>query len=100
MPAVNAPTAQNPLLQQLLSDGLAKPYELQLAGERRFQSGAVLIDQNTCRLINRQGQYETGLYFWGVPTEGASWLTTASPRPHVNHIVLRQANLIAREILH
>lgn len=99
MTAVNAPTAQNPLLQQLLHDGLAAPYELQLAGERRFQSGAILIDQNTCRLINSHGQYETGLYFWGVPTEGASWLTTASPRPHVNHIVLRQANHIAREML-
>jgi hypothetical protein len=99
VPAANAPTAANPLLQQLQHDGLATTFELQLAGERRFASGAILVDRTDSRLLDRSRQSHGKLFFWGVPTEGFNWLTTASPRPYVNDISLRQANAIARAIL-
>ncbi|KRK74014.1 FAD/NAD(P)-binding protein [Lacticaseibacillus nasuensis] len=99
VPAANAPTAANPLLQQLQHDGLATTFELQLAGERRFASGAILVDRTDSRLLDRSRQSHGKLFFWGVPTEGFNWLTTASPRPYVNDISLRQANAIARAVL-
>lgn len=99
VPAPNATAAESPLLAQLLHDGMATLYELQLAGDRRFQSGAVLVDQATAALLDAHHQPQGPLFFWGVPTEGVNWLTTASPRPYVNDINLRLANRIARQLL-
>ncbi|WP_179396165.1 FAD/NAD(P)-binding protein [Lacticaseibacillus absianus] len=99
VPAANAPTAQNPLLAQLLHADLATLAELQLPGDRRFQTGAVLVDRQTQQLLNAAHQPQGKLFFWGVPTEGVNWLTTASPRPFVNDVNLRFANRIARQCL-
>lgn len=99
VPAANAPTAKDPLLTQLRHDDMATLRELQLAGDRRFQSGAVLVDRDTAQLLDSRHRPQGKLFFWGVPTEGVNWLTTASPRPYVNDVNLRQANRIARQLL-
>ena len=98
VPAVNAPTAQNPLVQQLLHDGYAHPYELQLNADKRFQSGAIAIDRQTQQLLDQKEHPQAGLFFWGVPTEGVHWLTTASPRPLVNDVSLKTAEQIVKVI--
>ncbi|WP_203634012.1 FAD/NAD(P)-binding protein [Lacticaseibacillus suibinensis] len=99
VPAPNAGAAQNPLMQQLLHDGLATLMELQLAGDRRFQSGAVLVDRHSAQLLDQKRRTQGKFFFWGVPTEGLNWLTTASPRPFSDDVNLRLANRIARQIL-
>ncbi|WP_056988765.1 FAD/NAD(P)-binding protein [Lacticaseibacillus camelliae] len=99
VPAANAKAAKDPLLTQLLHDDVATLMDLELAGDRRFQSGAVLVDRDTAQLLNSQHRPQGKLFFWGVPTEGVNWLTTASPRPYVNDINLRLANRIARQLL-
>lgn len=99
VPGANAAAATSPLLRQLLHDGMATLYELQLAGDRRFQSGAVLVARETGQLLDDHHLMQGPLFFWGVPTEGVNWLTTASPRPFVNDINLRLANRIARQLL-
>ncbi|MFD1440098.1 FAD/NAD(P)-binding protein [Lacticaseibacillus hegangensis] len=99
VPAANAPTAKDPLLTQLRHDDMATLRELQLAGDRRFQSGAVLVDRDTAQLLDSRHRPQGKLFFWGVPTEGVNWLTTASPRPYVNDVNLRLANRIARQLL-
>ena len=98
VPAVNAPTAQNPLVQQLLHDGYAHTYELQLNADKRFQSGAITIDRQTQQLLDQKEHPQAGLFFWGVPTEGVHWLTTASPRPLVNDVSLKTAEQIVKVI--
>ncbi|MEI5840117.1 FAD/NAD(P)-binding protein [Lacticaseibacillus rhamnosus] len=98
VPAVNAPTAQNPLVQQLLHDGYAHTYELQLNADKRFQSGAIAIDRQTQQLLDQKERPQAGLFFWGVPTEGVHWLTTASPRPLVNDVSLKTAEQIVKVI--
>ncbi|TLQ49703.1 FAD/NAD(P)-binding protein [Lacticaseibacillus casei] len=98
VPAVNAPTAQDPLVQQLLHDGYAHPYELQLNADKRFQSGAIAVDRRTQQLLDANEQPQAGLFFWGVPTEGVHWLTTASPRPLVNDVSLKTAEQIVKAI--
>ncbi|MCI1987007.1 MAG: FAD/NAD(P)-binding protein [Lactobacillus sp.] len=95
VPATNATTAQNPLIQQLLHAGLATPYTLP-NGE---SSGALATDLHTHQLMGRDGHLQTRLFLWGPPTEGQQWLTNASPRPLVNDISLRQANEIASLLL-
>lgn len=99
VPGANAPTAKNPLISQLLHDDMATLMDLQLAGDRRFQSGAILVDRETAHLLDSKHQTQGKLFFWGVPTEGVNWLTTASPRPYVNDVNLRLANRIARQLL-
>lgn len=98
VPAVNAPTARNPLLQQLLTDKYASLYELQLQTEKRFQSGAIAVDRQTNQLLDPSGHMQRGLYFWGVPTEGVHWLTTASPRPYVNDVSLKTADTMVENM--
>ncbi|KRM71743.1 FAD/NAD(P)-binding protein [Lacticaseibacillus brantae] len=98
VPAVSAPTAINPLMQQLLTDQYASLYALQLQTEKRFQSGAVNVDRKTNQLLNSSNHLQAGLYFWGVPTEGVHWLTTASPRPLVNDVSLRTADQMVESI--
>lgn len=98
VPAVNAPTAQDPLVQQLLHDGYAHPYELQLNADKRFQSGAIAVDRQTQQLLDTNEQPQAGLFFWGVPTEGVHWLTTASPRPLVNDVSLKTAEQIVKAL--
>ena len=98
VPAVNAPTAQNPLVQQLLHDGYAHTYKLQLNADKRFQSGAIAIDRQTQQLLDQKEHPQAGLFFWGVPTEGVHWLTTASPRPLVNDVSLKTAEQIVKVI--
>lgn len=98
VPAVSAPTAKNPLMQQLLTDQYASLYALQLQTEKRFQSGAVNVDRMTNQLLNQSNHLQAGMYFWGVPTEGVHWLTTASPRPLVNDVSLRTADQMVESI--
>jgi hypothetical protein len=66
VPAVNAPTAQNALIQQLLHDGYAHTYELQLNADKRFQSGAIAVDRQTQQLLDANEHPQPGLFFWGV----------------------------------
>ena len=98
VPAVNAPTAQNALIQQLLHYGYAHTYELQLNADKRFQSGAIAVDRQTQQLLDANEHPQPGLFFWGVPTEGVHWLTTASPRPLVNDTSLKTAEQIVQTI--
>ncbi|GAB6093274.1 FAD/NAD(P)-binding protein [Furfurilactobacillus curtus] len=92
LPAVSASHSQNPLIKQLIRAKLARPQQLTMEDGTIFETGAVDVDMHTNELLDQHGQAVTGLYFWGVPTEGKHWFTTASPRPGVNDSVLRTAD--------
>lgn len=99
VPSPNALVSTNPLIKQLLHDGLAAPLTLQLSAEKRLQTGALLVDRHTHQLLDAHHRTQGRLYCWGVPTEGIHWLTNASPRPLVDDVALRFANQIARHLL-
>ena len=81
VPAVNAPTAQNALIQQLLHDGYAHTYELQLNADKRFQSGAIAVDRQTNNCLTPTNTLNLG------SSSGASLLKAyiGSPLPAPGH---------------
>ncbi|GEK28806.1 FAD/NAD(P)-binding protein [Furfurilactobacillus siliginis] len=97
LPAISAAHSQNPLIQNLLTSDLAQAQTVPLSDGTVFATGAVDIDIATSQL-QTDDEIVSGLYFWGVPTEGKRWFTTASPRPGVNDSVLRGGDGIVANI--
>jgi len=91
LPAVNVEETTSNLITNLIESGLASPYLLKLKNQNTYTTGAI----NT---ISNSEQLSSGLYFWGVPTEGKRWFTTVSPRPNNNDIIFSTADKIAQEI--
>lgn len=88
----------NPLVQQLLNDGIANLHQLKLSFEAVYQTGALLVDRKTNQIQSKEGETITGLFCYGIPTEGIHWLTAATSRPGTDPWNLREADLIARSI--
>lgn len=97
VPSVNAKTATSKLLSNLLKNNYASLYSLSKKDDDTIKTGAIHTDLKTSQLIVNN-KIINNLYFWGVPTEGQNWLTTASPRPFVNDVSLRIANDIVTDI--
>lgn len=89
----------NPLLRQLVADGIACPHKLVIPNEPPFYTGAIAIDPITSQLLDPNDQIQEGLYCFGIPTEGIHWLTAATAQPGTNAFNLRQADQIAAHCL-
>ncbi|KRM87253.1 FAD/NAD(P)-binding protein [Lacticaseibacillus thailandensis] len=96
LPAVNAETTQNPLVRSLLQQHLARPQRLTVANARQV-TGAVDVDPLRATLLPGRDDSD-GLFFWGVPTEGATWFTTTTPHPGLPDSVISTADCIAAQI--
>lgn len=59
---------ENPLVKSMLASGIA----------RRGNNGLGLDVDETCRIMNRSGDVQTGLYAIGHATRGAFWEVTAA----------------------
>ncbi|MCF6161831.1 MAG: FAD/NAD(P)-binding protein [Furfurilactobacillus sp.] len=100
LPSVSASHTLNPLIQNLIKEGLGRPERVTMEDGSTFEPGGVDVDMSRNELIDSNGQHRTGLYFWGVPTEGRHWFTTASPRPGVNDNLLRTADATVADLFH
>jgi hypothetical protein len=89
----------NPLLRQLLADGIAHPHKLYIPEEPPFYTGAIAVDPTTGQLLDPNDQVQEGLYCFGIPTEGIHWLTAATAQPGTNAWNLRQADQMAAHCL-
>ncbi|ERL64357.1 FAD/NAD(P)-binding protein [Schleiferilactobacillus shenzhenensis] len=99
LPAVNYPTATNPLLRDLDRQQLLRPYTLELPNHSQ-PLGAITVDRRTSALITAAGDHLPNVALYGIPTEGLHWLTTASPRPDVNDVSLRETDALVASLLH
>jgi hypothetical protein len=100
LPAVHYQTAINPLLRQMNAHGLLHGYVLHPSGQT-VPTGAVTVNRQNAALITATGQELPNVALYGIPTEGYHWLTTASPRPDVNDVSLRETDaLVAALIQH
>ncbi len=52
----------NPLLRQLLADGIASPHKLYIPKEAPFYTGAIAIDPATSQLLDPNDQIQEGLF--------------------------------------
>lgn len=88
----------NPLVQQLLRDEMADLHQLELASGEVYQTGALLVERETNQIRSKSGKVLSGLFCYGIPTEGIHWLTAATARPGTDPWNLREADLIAGTI--
>lgn len=88
----------NPLIQQLLNDGIASLHELILTTGEVYKTGALLVERTTNQLQSKEGEPIPGLFCYGIPTEGIHWLTAATSRPGTDPWNLREADVIASTI--
>lgn len=98
IPKVSLSTTNSSLLNNLLKNNYVKNWKFKKENGEEFISGAVDFDSKTNQLIDSNDQIVSNFYFWGVPTEGKKWLTTASPRPYINDPSLRTMDNIVSNI--
>lgn len=97
--SVDIRISTNPLIQDLLKTGMARPYELHLNDGSTKQLGAMDVTTETAEVIDSDGVPVPNVYVWGITTEGRHWLTNGSPIPSVNDVRLRMADMIANQML-
>ncbi|WP_207695399.1 hypothetical protein DOK67_0001755 [Enterococcus sp. DIV0212c] len=88
----------NPLVKQLLRDQIASLHVLELSSGEIYRTGALSVDRKTNQIYSKLGEPVTGLYCYGIPTEGVHWLTAATARPGTDPWNLREADVIAESI--
>lgn len=99
IPAVDVTRSMNPLMKQLLHEGVGRQHSFPVEGEKDYFTGAIDVDSVTNQLIDAQGQVVKDLFCYGVPTEGIHWLTAATARPGTDPWNLREADRIAAQVL-
>ncbi|MGR3742355.1 FAD/NAD(P)-binding protein [Companilactobacillus sp. DQM5] len=98
IPRGSATSSNNTLINNLNKQKMIKNWSFKKENGDLFTSGAIDFDRNTYQLVNADDEIVNNFYFWGVPTEGKMWLTTASPRPYINDPSLRGINKIISNI--
>ena len=98
LPQPNAANNTNPLVNNLLQQGLARIFTLQLRDGSSYQTGALDVTDDTAELIDQNGNVVPHFFVWGLPTEKRHWLTNGAPIPGVNDVRLRIADRIAAQI--
>ncbi|MFV0559524.1 MAG: FAD-dependent oxidoreductase [Enterococcus sp.] len=93
IPETNLVQTKNPLLQQLINNGLGK------VKSSVSDSQPLRIDLETNQVIQKNDKQDATLFCVGIPTEGIDWLTAAVARPWVDAWNLRQTDAIACQII-
>ncbi|GKQ43372.1 FAD-dependent oxidoreductase [Companilactobacillus sp. RD055328] len=89
IPKVSLNDTNSKLLNNLSKNNYLKNWEFKKEDGEIFSCGAVDFNRPTSQLIDADNNIVNNFYFWGVPTEGKNWLTTASPRPYINDLSIR-----------
>ncbi|WP_229322647.1 FAD/NAD(P)-binding protein [Streptomyces sp. UNOC14_S4] len=98
LPAVDLRRSAEPLLRQLLADGMCRPYRM--AGVRTsYEAGGIDITGRPYHLVDAEGRSHPRRFVFGVPTESVHWVTAAGIRPGVGSVTLTDADAIARTAL-
>lgn len=98
IPKISLSDTTSELMNNLVKNGMVKNWQFQREDGKEFVSGAVGFDRTANQLVDANGKLINNFYFWGVPTEGKNWLTTASPRPFINDPSLRTVDKIVSDI--
>lgn len=99
LPPANALRSANPLLRQLVDEGLARPYAVPNPSGAPFTSGALDVGREPYALVDARGHEQPGLYVVGVPLESIHWGTQLGPLANTNSRFLRDNDAVARAAL-
>ncbi|OTN75757.1 hypothetical protein A5886_000833 [Enterococcus sp. 8G7_MSG3316] len=98
IPTTAVEATANPLIRNLLTQGLIHPAILPIPDQTDFSTGAIAIDPATNLCLDKQNRPQSGLYCFGIPTEGIHWLTAGTAQPGTDAWNLRQADQLAAHI--
>lgn len=99
LPPADATRSSNPLIRQLVDDGLAHPFTIPDPEGIDVVSGALEIGAEPYRLLDASGHEQPGLHVVGVPLESIHWGTQLGPLAHTNSRFLRDTDAVARAAL-
>jgi hypothetical protein len=92
---------RNPLLRQLLADGMISEYiNIDPASGKRFHTGGLAVTPTPFHVLDAHGKPDTDLYALGVATQNTRWFTqVGTGRPNQDSPFCRDADAIARDLL-
>jgi hypothetical protein len=99
LPRVDLALARNPLLVHLRQCRQITRFSVPKASGGRYVTGGVAVTGRPFRAVRPDGSVHPARYVFGVPTEGANWVTETGVRPHVNSITMGDSDSIARAVL-
>ncbi len=99
MPAFDAELSDDPLVRSMLHEGRCRPHALPHSGGAAAPTGGLDVTAGPLMLVDRNGRPDRRVFAFGVPTEGARWMTSAGIRPWSGSVTLTDADSIAGAIL-
>lgn len=93
----DARRTRDPLLQQLMVDGLAEPFARRNASGGRTPGSSLRIDNVTSELIGPAGRH--GIHLLGVPSDVARGDTIIAPMPGTDPTMLREIDACVEAML-
>ncbi|WP_313673473.1 FAD/NAD(P)-binding protein [Mycolicibacterium sp.] len=96
LPAPDIQHAQDPLLADLFERGWCRAHRIANVDGSFYESGGLDIDESSLQLVRADGSILDQVFCFGPPLEGTQWVTASGARPHVNTLMLREADQIAR----
>lgn len=94
LPETDVRRSANPLLRHLVDGGAGAPYRI---GD--YETGALAVSERPYHVLDRAGAPHPARFAFGIPLEGAHWVTSAGIRPGVGSVTLEDADAIARALL-
>ncbi|MFI0979751.1 FAD/NAD(P)-binding protein [Streptomyces sp. NPDC021093] len=99
LPKVDLARTNNSILVHLKEQQQVKHFTVQTTSTGEYITGGVAVTERPFRVIRSDGSIHPKRYVFGVPTEGANWVTETGIRPNVNSITVGDSDSIARAVL-
>ncbi|SFJ97775.1 FAD/NAD(P)-binding protein [Amycolatopsis sacchari] len=100
-PAPDLSRDRDPLLRQLLADGMISEYvNVDPATGERFATGGLAVTDSPFHVLDARGEADPDLYALGVVTQNTRWFTqVGTGRPGQDSPFRRDADAIAQDVL-
>lgn len=99
LPRVDLARTKRTILAGLAKGDELKTFSIRSDSGRDHHTGGVAVTRRPYRPIRADGSVHPRRYIFGVPTEGANWVTETTIRGKVNSVTLGDSDAIARSIL-
>jgi hypothetical protein len=99
LPKVDLTNSCNSVLTNLANSGQLTTFVIGSDSGQPYRTGGVAVTERPFHPIRTDGSHHPRRYVFGIPTEGANWVTETGIRPNVNSITLGDSDAIARSAL-
>lgn len=99
MPRFDVGDHEGRLVAAMLRDGHCRPHRIRDHDGGAYWTGALDLTPGPPAIVGRNGQADTRVFAFGVPTEGVRWMTSVGVRPWSGSVTITDADLIAEAVL-